>query len=74
MAEMKTLNGFVIVDAKAREDISALQKAADLSNYYTKAEVDALIPSHEGLATKDFVTQAIQNALNAIGVAEGGAY
>ena len=32
--------------------------AADLSNYYTKAET----------------TQAIQDALNAIGVAEGGAY
>ena len=30
----------------------------DLSNYYTKAET----------------TQAIQDALNAIGVAEGGAY
>ena len=32
--------------------------SVDLSNYYTKAET----------------TQAIQDALNAIGVAEGGAY
>lgn len=29
MAEMKTLNGFEIVDAKAREDISALQEAVE---------------------------------------------
>ena len=35
-------------------------EAVDLSNYYTKAEVDALIPSHEGLATEDYVNTAIQ--------------
>lgn len=75
----------------------------DLSNYYTKAEVDSLIPDtsrfitevpaeyvtetelnakgylteHQSLTnyyTKEETTQAIQNALNAIGVAEGGAY
>ena len=76
---------------------------ADLSNYYTKTEVDNLIPDtssfitevpaeyitetelnnkgylteHQSLDnyyTKEETTQAIQNALNAIGVAEGGAY
>ena len=77
--------------------------SVDLSNYYTKAEVDGLIPDtsrfiteipaeyvteselnakgylteHQSLTnyyTKEETTQAIQNALNAIGVAEGGAY
>lgn len=56
---------------------------ADLSNYYTKeetyskTEVDGLIPEPTDLTnyyTKDETTQAIQDALNAIGVAEGGAY
>ena len=77
--------------------------SVDLSNYYTKAEVDGLIPDtsrfiteipaeyvtetelnakgylteHQSLTnyyTKAETTQAIQDALNAIGVAEGGAY
>lgn len=33
----------------------------DLSNYYTKPEVDALIPSIEGLATEAYVSQQIAN-------------
>ena len=33
----------------------------DLSNYYTKAETDALIPSTEGLATKTYVDNAVSN-------------
>ena len=33
----------------------------DLSNYYTKAETNALIPSTEGLATKTYVDNAISN-------------
>lgn len=42
MAEMKTLNGYEVVDAKAREDIEKLKaKEPDLSAYYTKTEVDA---------------------------------
>jgi hypothetical protein len=89
-------------------------EGADLSNYYTKAEVDSKIPdtsnfvtmtqveaqgyiksipseyvtetelngkgyltqhqSLAGYATESYVGTAIQNALNAIGVAEGGAY
>lgn len=56
---------------------------ADLSNYYTKeetyskTEVDGLIPEPTDLTnyyTKSEVDEAIQTALNAIGVAEGGAY
>ena len=33
----------------------------DLSNYYTKAETDALIPSTDGLATTEYVDNAISN-------------
>ena len=33
----------------------------DLSNYYTKAETDALIPSTEGLATTQYVDNAVSN-------------
>lgn len=50
MIEMKSLNGFEIVDAKAREDIEIIKQngtggggSADLSNYYTKEETDTLL-------------------------------
>ena len=33
----------------------------DLSNYYTKAETNALIPSTEGFATKTYVDNAVSN-------------
>ena len=33
----------------------------DLSNYYTKAETDALIPSLEGYATEEYVSTAINS-------------
>ena len=33
----------------------------DLSNYYTKAETNALIPSTEGLATEEYVNNAVSN-------------
>ena len=33
----------------------------DLSNYYTKAETDALIPSTEGFATTQYVDNAVSN-------------
>ena len=33
----------------------------DLSNYYTKAETNALIPSTDGLATTEYVDNAINN-------------
>jgi hypothetical protein len=59
MPEMKTLNGYEIVDAQAREDIKALKSA----------EVDLT-----GYATEDYVDTAIQTALSGIATAEGGAY
>ena len=33
----------------------------DLTNYYTKAETNALIPSTEGLATEEYVNNAVSN-------------
>ena len=46
MIEMKSLNGFEVVDAKAREDIETLKSKevdVDLSDYYTKTETDTLL-------------------------------
>lgn len=44
MPEMKTLNGYEVVDAKAREDIEALKNAeVDLTGYATEAYVDNAI-------------------------------
>lgn len=50
MAEMKTLNGYEIVDAKARKDIAKLQENSgsgdiDLSGYATKKELEE-VKSH----------------------------
>lgn len=44
---------------------------ADLSNYYTKSEVDALIPNVSSYTTEDEVTTMINEAL---GVIENGSY
>lgn len=51
MSTMKTLNGFEIVDAKAREDIEVLKTSggADLTDYYTKDEVESLIDTKLGV-------------------------
>lgn len=44
MPEMKTLNGYEVVDAKARQDIEALKNAeVDLTGYATEAYVDNAI-------------------------------
>lgn len=46
----------------------------DLTNYYTKTEVDALIPEETDLSnyyTKEETTQAIQDAINAIPIYNG---
>lgn len=43
------------------EDLGAI---TDLSDYYTKREVDALIPSLAGYATETFVNTAIANLIN----------
>ena len=61
MKPMKTLNGYEIVDAQARSDIEELKQKGgnvDLTNYYTKEEVDT----------------AITNAINKIAVAEERSY
>lgn len=46
----------------------------DLTDYYTKTEVDGLIPDVSGFQTADDVQTAISQALGEIGVAEEGAY
>ena len=47
MPEMKTLNGYEIVDAKARADIEGIQEEIenipDTSAFQTEAQVKALI-------------------------------
>lgn len=71
MAEMKTLNGYEVVDAKAREDIANIKlptnvselnndagyltEHQDLSDYAKKSDV----PSLDGYATESYVTDAI---------------
>ena len=77
---MKTLNGYEVVDEKARQDIELLKdKEVDLSNYYNKAETAALvdkaidnieIPTVDltPYATKQFVTDEIAK----IEIPEGG--
>ena len=40
MPEMKTLNGYEVVDAKARQDIEVLKNTeVDLTHYATKSEL-----------------------------------
>ena len=63
MPEMKSLNGFEVVDAKARADIEALKlgfvpgegsSTPDLSEYVTESELEA-----KGYATETYVDRAI---------------
>ena len=76
MPEMKTLNGYEIVDAKAREDIETLKAGGipggggtvDLTGYATEEYVDNAIASIDipevdftGYATEDYVDTAIDN-------------
>lgn len=42
MSEMKTLNGYEIVDAKAREDINKILNIAPKIEVKTQAEYDAI--------------------------------
>lgn len=62
-----------VQDEIAKIDIPE-QAEVDLSNYYTKTEVDAKIPDVSGYQTADEVQSAINSALSAIGVAEEGSY
>lgn len=73
---MKTLNGFEVVDTQARADIELLKdKEPDLSNYYTKAEVEnAIEVDLSNYYTKDetYNRTEIQNAIAAAGGSGGG--
>lgn len=53
MPEMKTLNGYEIVDAKARQDIANIE-IPDTSSFITETAL-------EGYATEQYVTDAIAN-------------
>jgi len=57
MTEMKTLNGFEIVDAQARTDIKNLSDTTKQS----LAEIEVAIPSLEGYATEQYVDNAVAN-------------
>jgi hypothetical protein len=69
MIVSQTNHGFleIIRTSKAAADV-------DLSNYYTKEEVDALIPDVSGYQTASDVQSAISTALSAIGIAEEGSF
>jgi hypothetical protein len=58
------------------ERLDALEEggSVDLSDYYTKEEIDGLIPDVSGYQTAQDVQAAITEALNAIGIAEEGEY
>lgn len=55
---------------KQEVDDKIANQTTDLSNYYTKEEVDAKIPDVSGYQTAEEVQSAISEALSAIGVAE----
>lgn len=71
---MKTLNGYEVVDEKARQDIETLKnKEVDLTGYATEDWVNnqGFIKEHqslEGYATEKYVDDAIAN----IDIPEGG--
>lgn len=56
MAEMKTLNGYEVVDAKAREDIKNLGDTTQ----QRLAEIETAIPNLEGYATETYVNEQIE--------------
>lgn len=69
--EMKTLNGYEIVDAKAREDIELLKQSGgggsiDLSEYVTENELESkgYLTEHQSLenyATNESVKNSIES-------------
>jgi hypothetical protein len=73
LTEHQSLEGYA-TEEYVDEALANAGGSGDLSNYYTKSEVDELIPNMSSYYTKTETEQAIQDALNAIGVAEGGAY
>ena len=72
--EMKTLNGYELVDAKAREDIELLKaKEPDLSEYVTENELEqkGYLTEHQSLenyATNESVKNSIDAAIENIDV------
>lgn len=83
MPEMKTLNGYEIVDAKAREDISKISiptvptKTSQLTNdsgFITS--IPSTYVTETELTNKGYQTAAQVNTLinNALGVIENGSY
>lgn len=59
---MKTLNGYEVVDAKAREDIKELQNAGHATEEYVDEAIAAIPkPDYTGLATEAYVDNAIDN-------------
>jgi hypothetical protein len=78
MAEMKTLNGYEVVDAAARADIELLKAKdtaiqADLNNHnhsYNDLTDKPTIPSTEGLASEVYVTNYVNNAIANIDIPE----
>lgn len=62
MPEMKTLCGYEVVDAKAREDIKELQNAGHATEEYVDEAIAAIPkPDYTGLATEAYVDNAIDN-------------
>lgn len=72
IADIPSTTGFA-TETYVNDKIAAIPKT-DLTNYYTKTEVGDMIPDVSAYQTADQVNSAITNALNAIGVAEEGAY
>ena len=75
METMKTLNGYEIVDSKARQDIADMKQQGgyDFSNYYTKNETSELIAETlanieipEDVATKAYVDNQVGDVEAAI--------
>lgn len=68
---------YVLTEADKQEIASMVEVSGDgtdLTNYYTKSEVDNKIPDVSDYQTADDVTAAINSALNAIGIAEEGTF
>lgn len=72
MPIMKTLNGYEVVDAKARQDIENIEVPTKVSQLENDKAYLTSIPAE--YATKTDVTQAINAALQGIATAEGGSY
>jgi len=76
-ADGKDGEDYVLTDEDKAEIAGMVEVSGgetDLTDYYTKTEVDGLIPDVSGYQTAEQVQTAISQALGEIGVAEEGAY